>query len=166
MASQRTLEEHPFEPVMDEHSKMIILGSIPSVVSVQRGYYYAHPTNRFYPVLSQLFGRDFVSPPWSKKRQMLLDQGIALYDAWMAGTLQGSSDASIEGAKVVSLETLLQGRCIRHIYCNGSASYRAVIQAYPSFSIPITLLPSTSAANASWSLERLVEAWKVILPIE
>lgn len=163
MAKQRILHEHPFEPIIDEHSKILILGSIPSVVSVQKGYYYAHPTNRFYPVVSKLFGQDFISPPWTKKRQMLLDHGLALYDALIAGTLQGSSDASIEGGTVVSLETLLQGHPIRHIYCNGWAAYHTVRQAYPLFPIPITVLPSTSAANATWSLEQLVEAWKVIL---
>jgi hypoxanthine-DNA glycosylase len=166
MAKQRILHEHPFEPVIDEQSQILVLGSIPSVVSVQQGYYYAHPTNRFYQVLSLLFHEDFVSPPWAKKRQMLLDQGIALYDALVAGTLDGSSDASIHKSEVVSLETFLQGSSIRHIYCNGQAAYRSIVQAYPLFPIPITQLPSTSAANATWSLEQLVEAWKVILPAE
>ena len=153
---------HPFEPVFDRDSRVLILGSLPSVRSREEGFYYSHPRNRFWKLLAALFGE---SEPQTieKKRALALAHRVALWDTVKSCEIAGSSDASIKNAVPNDLTPILASSDVRAIFCNGAAAFRL----YERFSKPLTgrdarLLPSTSPANAAWSFERLVEAWSVI----
>ncbi len=155
---------HPFPPVCDADSRVLILGSFPSVRSRQTGFYYGHPQNRFWRVTAALTGEE-TPVSIEQKRAMLLRNGIALWDCIKSCTVRGSSDASIRDAKPNDIDRLLKITSIQSIFCNGKAAF----ECYRKFILPVTgvsaaLLPSTSAANAAWSLDRLTEAWQVILP--
>lgn len=162
MAETRILS-HPFPPVFDEHSEILILGSFPSVKSVEDGYYYAHPHNRFYPLMSELFHEDFVNVPWVQKRSLLLKHHAALYDAIGKIAIEGSSDAKIHKAEPANLKVIFEKAKIRHIYCNGAKSYEQYLRYFSGIAIPVSMLPSTSPANARMRLKDLVDAWSVIL---
>lgn len=162
MAETRILS-HPFPPVFDEHSEILILGSFPSVKSVEDGYYYANPHNRFYPMMSELFGEDFVNVPWSGKRALLLKHHVALYDAIGKIAIEGSSDAKIRHAEPANLKIIFEKAKIHHIFCNGAKSYDQYLHYFSDIQIPVSMLPSTSPANAKMRLSDLIEAWSVIL---
>ncbi|MBQ8136637.1 MAG: DNA-deoxyinosine glycosylase [Clostridia bacterium] len=154
---------HPFAPLFDENSRVLILGSFPSVKSRDQRFYYGHPQNRFWKVLAALYHRD-VPESIPEKRALILENSLALWDSIAACEITGSSDASIRNAKPNDLQVILGHAPIRLIVCNGKASF----QCYETWIRPRTgrealCLPSTSPANAQWSLARLTEAWSVIL---
>ena len=155
--------DHPFGPLYDASSRILILGSFPSVKSREQNFFYGHPQNRFWRVVSELLDE---APPQTipEKRKMLLSHHIALWDTIASCTVTGSSDASIKDVVPNDLSKILDGADIRQIYCNGATSW----SLYEKYIRPVTgrsavKLPSTSPANAAWSLPRLKEAWKVIL---
>ena len=153
---------HGFPPCFDSGSRILILGSFPSVRSREVQFYYGHPQNRFWALLALLRG-DTKPESEEEKRIFLRKHHIALYDTIESCDLIGSSDASIRNAEPADLGTILAHAPIRQIFTNGSRSH-AVYQKYQFTrtgrgDIP---LPSTSPANAAWSLERLAAAWKVI----
>ena len=133
---------HELEPIYNEFSKVLILGSLPSVKSREVGFYYAHPQNRFWRILESLFGVSL--PDVDTKRKFLLSHGIALWDTVASCEISGSSDASI--------------------FCTGRKAYD-LYQKYmkPNTNIDAFLLPSPSAANAKCSLSSLVSSYQVIL---
>ena len=153
---------HPIPPVYDERSTILILGSFPSVKSREQGFFYGHPQNRFWRVLAAVFAEQTpMTVP--ERRAFLLRNGIALWDVIASCEIEGSSDASIREVRVNDLRPILEAAEIRKIFVNGktaAALYRA--NAEPLTGRPASLLPSTSPANASWSLERLIEAWRII----
>ena len=160
---------HPIEPVYDRNSKILILGSFPSVKSREEGFFYGHPQNRFWRVLASVLSAP-VPATISEKRLLLLDNNIALCDVVRSCEINGSSDSSIENVSANDLSPILSLADIRAIYCNGSKAF-ALYEKYikPSLessglvnpnAIP---LPSTSPANAVWSLEALTNAWRRIL---
>ena len=154
---------HPLSPVWNENSRILILGSFPSVRSRAAGFYYAHPQNRFWPLMARLF--DETLPQTTEdRRAFALRHGIALWDSIESCTITGSSDASIREAKPNDIARLIRQTGIQRIYCNGQQSYK-LYQKYcaGSCGLNATPLPSTSPANAAWALDRLAEAWKVIL---
>ena len=155
--------EHPFGPLYDASSRILILGSFPSVKSREQNFFYGHPQNRFWKVVSSLLGEP-VPQTIPEKREMLLAHHIALWDTIASCTITGSSDASIKDVVPNDLSRILNAADIREIFCNGAASW----SLYEKYIRPVTgrsavKLPSTSPANAAWSLERLAEAWSVIL---
>lgn len=153
---------HPFEPVYDEKSEILILGTFPSVKSRQSDFYYGHPQNRFWRVLARLTGEE-VPKSVEEKRSLLLRQGIALWDVLQSCDIRGSSDSSIRNAEPTDIRRILEAAEIRAIYANGGKAaqlYRKYQQT--QLDIPIVTLPSTSPANASWSLDRLCGEWMVI----
>ena len=153
---------HPFPPVYDENARVLIQGSFPSVKSREQGFFYGHPQNRFWRVLAAVFG-DPVPETVPERRAFLLRRGVALWDVIAACEITGSSDASIRGAAVNDLRPILEAAPIRAIYVNGQTAgklYKRFDE--PELRRPAVILPSTSPANAAWSLERLVEAWRVI----
>lgn len=157
---------HNIPPVFDEHSRILILGSFPSVKSREGQFFYHHPQNRFWKVLSALTGDDFQTDIEGKK-QLLLKNRIALWDVIESCKIQGSSDSSIQDAVPNDINRILRTAPIEHIFTNGGKSY----EMYRKYMLPVTgiepvKLPSTSPANASWKLERLVDAWKIILQDE
>lgn len=154
---------HPFPPVWDEQSRILILGSFPSVRSRETGFYYGHPQNRFWRVLAQLC-HEPVPCSIEERRNFALRHGIALWDTIQNCEISGSSDASIRNAIPNDIASLLQKAPVERIFCNGRRSW----ELYARFCEPHTgmkaiLLPSTSPANAAWSLDQLAEAWKQIL---
>ena len=147
---------HSFEPVYDERSSILILGSLPSVKSREQGFYYGHPRNRFWRVLAELTGEE-LPDTIEKKRVMLLRNKIAVWDVIASCDIIGSSDSSIKNVEPVQIQKIMDKSPIRNIYVNGRTAgklYRKYLQ--PVTDIEAVELPSTSPANAAWSLERLV----------
>ena len=155
--------EHPIEPVYDADSQILILGSFPSVKSRESGFFYGHPQNRFWKVLAAVTSQE-VPQTIEEKRNFLLRNHIAVWDVIQSCTITGSSDSSIKNVVANDLSRILDRAAIRQIYVNGRKAeqlYQKYI--YPETRIEAVCLPSTSPANAAWSLERLCEAWKDIL---
>ncbi len=154
--------EHTFGPVWDADSRILILGSIPSVKSREQGFYYCHPRNRFWKVLAAMTGEEEPQTV-PQKKEFLLRWGIALWDVIASCEIEGSSDSSIRDVTPNDITGLLEKSGIRKVYVNGSKAgqlYRRYIEA--NGGPGAVCLPSTSPANAAWSLERLIQAWKVI----
>lgn len=154
---------HPIPPVFDENSRVLILGSFPSVKSREQGFFYGHPQNRFWKVTAALFSED-APQSIEEKRSFLLRNRIAVWDVIGSCDIVGSSDASIRNVTANDLSVILNAAVIRAIFVNGKTAY-AYYQKYtePKIGRPAICLPSTSPANAAWSVERLIEAWKEIL---
>ncbi len=155
--------KHTFEPVYDEHSRILILGSLPSVKSREQGFYYGHPKNRFWNVLARLL--QWETPvSVAQKKEMLLKNHIALWDVLDSCDIIGSSDSSIKNPVASDILGLLSETSIEQIYANGGAAgkyYRKLV--LPLTGKEITILPSTSPLNCRFSLDELVEKWRVIL---
>ena len=153
---------HPIDPVYDENSEVLILGSFPSVKSRESGFFYGHPQNRYWKVLSAVFEEECpVTIP--EKRAFLLRNHIAAWDVIHSCEITGSSDASIRNVTVNDLRVILERADIRQIFVNGKTAEKM----YRKYTLPqigreCICLPSTSPANAAWSLERLVEAWRAV----
>lgn len=153
---------HTIDPVYDKDSEILILGSFPSVKSREQQFFYGHKQNRFWKVMAQVL--DCETPESiAQKREMLLSHHIAVWDVIASCEITGSSDASIRDVTPNDLSRILNAADIRAIYTNGGKAY----QLYQKYLLQATereayLLPSTSPANAGYSLERLVEAWRVI----
>lgn len=154
---------HTIPPLYDSHSRVLLLGSIPSPKSREAGFYYAHPQNRFWRVLAAVLGEE-VPQTIEEKRAMCLTHHVALWDTIARCDIAGASDLSIRNAVPNDIGKLVRESEITRIFAAGGKSaelYRKLIE--PQLHIPITQLPSTSPANAAWSLERLIEAYRVIL---
>lgn len=150
---------HTFEPVYDENSKILILGSLPSVKSRETGFYYGHPQNRFWRVLAALLCCPVPTTNEEKKR-MLLAHHIAVWDVIESCDIIGSSDSSIKNVVPADIGKIVGKTDIKKIFANGKKAenlYQKYI--FPKTKMPITALPSTSPANAACSLEKLTEVW-------
>lgn len=153
---------HPIPPLYDENSRILILGSFPSVRSREEGFFYGHPQNRFWKVTSAVYGEDTPNTV-EEKKSFLLRNHIALWDVIGSCDIEGSSDSSIRNVRANDLSKILEYADIRSIYVNGQTAYKY----YRKYSEKETgkaaiCLPSTSPANAAWSLERLKNAWSCI----
>lgn len=154
---------HSFEPVYDKASEILILGTLPSVKSRENNFYYGHKQNRFWKVLATLL-KEPVPDTIEEKKAMLLARRIALWDVIQSCDIKGSSDSSIKNVQPTDIGMILEKTNITRIYANGNKAG----QLYKRYQFPVTgieamVLPSTSPANAAWSLERLCKAWHVIL---
>lgn len=154
--------EHPFPPLYNKNSKILILGSFPSVKSREQMFFYGHPQNRFWKVISSVFECD-EPKTIEEKKQFLLGNGIALWDVIASCEIMGSSDSSIKNVKVNDISKIIKEADIRQIFVNGRTAEK-YFKKYTKTQInkDAICLPSTSPANASWSLENLVEKWKAI----
>ena len=156
------MPELPIPPIVDANSRILILGSFPSVLSRETMFFYGHPQNRFWKVLSLVYDRPLpVTIP--EKKALLLSHGIALWDVIASCEITGSSDTSIKNVIPNDLTQIFKIAPIRQIYVNGKTAekyYNHTLRS--STGREAICLPSTSPANASWSLERLVQAWKII----
>lgn len=153
---------HSIPPVYDRSSEILILGSFPSVKSRESRFFYGHPQNRFWRVTAAVFGEP-VPQTTEEKKAFLLRNHVALWDVIASCEITGSSDASIRNVTVNDLQTILTAARIRAIYVNGKTAERYYQKyALPHTRRPAICLPSTSPANAAWSVERLTEAWRVI----
>ena len=155
---------HPIPPVFDRNSKILILGSFPSVKSREGHFFYHHPKNRFWKTLAGVLDVP-VPDTIAEKKAFLLSHRIALWDVIASCSIEGSSDSSIRDVVPNDLSVILSTADIRAIFCNGKTSwnyYRKYQEAVTG--IPAVSLPSTSPANAAWSLEKLKGAKNVIIP--
>lgn len=153
---------HPIPPVFDRDSKVLILGSFPSVKSREEGFFYGHPQNRFWKVTAAVFVED-VPQTIEEKRAFLLRNNVAVWDVIRSCDIEGSSDASIRNVVPNDLSVILDAAAIDTIYVNGQTA-RKYYERYlkPTVHRPAVCLPSTSPANAAWNTERLVAEWKCI----
>lgn len=156
---------HPFEPIITKDSKILILGSFPSVISRDNSFYYGNPKNRFWPLLSKIFELDFTLLNNEEKRKALNELHIALYDSVYSCIIEGSSDSLIEVIDYANIPELINNSKIEKIYCNGKKAYELLLKKYKEYKSIACLLPSTSPANASWSMDRLYNEWQKIKEI-
>ena len=153
---------HTFEPVFYKDSKILILGSFPSVKSRENNFYYGHPQNRFWRVLAGVLRKD-VPQTIEEKKTFLLEHHIAVWDVIESCTIIGSSDSSIKDVVVNDFSKILGKSKIETIYVNGGKAYELYRKyAEKQTGIPAVKLPSTSPANAAWNLDKLCEAWSVV----
>ena len=157
--------DHPFGPLYDENSRVLILGSFPSVRSREQNFFYGHPQNRFWKVVAAVFGQP-VPQTVEEKKRLILDNGLALWDSIASCEITGSSDASIRNVRANDIGVILNSCSIERIYCNGRKSHE-MYERYiePETGREAVCLPSTSPANAKWTLEKLTGAWSVIAEI-
>ncbi len=155
---------HTFEPVFDNQSEVLILGSFPSVKSRENQFYYGHPQNRFWKVTAGIFG-EAVPQAIEEKRAFLLRNHIAVWDVIASCDIVGSADSSIRNVVANDMQMILGQAPIRAIYANGDKAYQLFLKYCKKEGQPeVYKLPSTSPANAAWSVERLITTWsKMIL---
>ena len=153
---------HPIPPVFAADSEILILGSFPSVKSREQQFFYGHPQNRFWPLLASILG-EAVPETIADKKQILLWHRIAMWDTIYSCDIIGSGDSTIKNAVPTDLAPILAHSQITRIFCNGQTSGK-YFRKYQEKTLGITaqILPSTSPANAAWSMDRLREAWRVI----
>ena len=155
--------DHPFGPLYSERSTVLILGSFPSVKSREQQFFYGHPQNRFWKVIAALYHAE-VPADIPEKKELILRNGLALWDVIASCEITGSSDASIRSVRANDLGRILSRSPIRMICCNGKTSWQQYDRLIrPQTGREAVCLPSTSPANAQWTLPKLIEAWSVIL---
>ena len=154
---------HPFGPLYNEDSKVLILGSIPSPASREVGFYYGHPRNRFWRVLAGVFGEP-APCGISEKKQFLLRNHIALWDVLASCEITGSADASIKNAEPNQIDTILRQAKIERIFVNGKTAQKYYLKyLYHVTGVDAVCLPSTSPANARMREEELIKIWNDLL---
>ena len=149
----------PFEPVFNERSRVLVLGSFPSEISRQAGFYYGNPRNRFWEIVARCTNSKLPQKT-KEKAALLLENGIALWDVIESCDIKGSSDASIKNVQAADLNKVLSKTCLDAIICNGNTAgrlFKKYLQYLCKIS-PVTL-PSTSPANAKWSITELENSW-------
>lgn len=160
-----TQVHHPWGPLVCPESRILILGSFPSVKSRETDFFYGHPQNRFWPLIASCF--DEARPQTvSEKTALILNHGLALWDSIGKCTITGSSDASVRDVVPIDIQRVLNAAPIERILCNGALSgklYRKHLA--PITGIEAIVLPSTSPANAAWQLDRLKAAWLPYLKV-
>lgn len=154
-------QEHTFGPVYNKNSKILILGSFPSVKSRELNFYYGHPQNRFWKLMSKIYNEE-IGDEIDLKKQFLLKNNIALWDSLKSCEIKGSSDASITNVEINNIEELMKKSNISKIIFNGKTAYNLFVKnadmtKYSNSEIRI--LPSTSPANAAYSLDKLFDIW-------
>lgn len=151
---------HPFPPLYNSESNILILGSLPSVKSREQKFFYGHPQNRFWKMLGGIYNEE-VPQTIEEKRQLVLRHKLAMWDTIYSCDIIGSSDSSIKNVEPSNLLPIIQGSKISKVICNGKTSgkYYEKYQMKQT-GIPAVILPSTSPANAAYSLEKLIDIWK------
>lgn len=153
---------HPIPPLFDENSRTLILGSFPSVKSREQSFFYGHPQNRFWRLIATLFDEE-IPQSIDEKKQLILKHNLALWDVIHSCTITGSSDSSIKDVVPNNLSIILQKSSVDRIFANGALSHKMYMKyIFPQTGIEAVKLPSTSPANAAFSLDRLAESWKII----
>lgn len=154
---------HEFGPFYDENSKILILGSIPSPKSREQGFYYGHPRNRFWPVLSKVL-EEPVPETLEEKKELLRRYGIALWDVLAGCEIRGADDSSIINPEANDMRLILNQVDIKAVFTTGTKAYKLYEKmCFPVCGVAAINLPSTSPANAAWSLDRLTVEYQQIL---
>ena len=151
--------KHPFPPLYDKSSQVLILGSFPSVKSREQMFFYGHPQNRFWKVIAGVF-QEKTPETIEEKKYFVLSHHLALWDVIAECDIVGSSDSSIRNVKANDLSEILENAPIKKIIVNGKTAeklYKKYIE--PVTGITAVVMPSTSPANAAWRLEKLKEVW-------
>lgn len=153
---------HPFPPLYDEKSETLILGSFPSVKSRENMFFYGHMQNRFWKVISKIYDEK-LPDTIGEKKALILNHRLALWDSIRSCTIVGSSDSSVRDVVPNDISEIISNSKIDRIFCNGALSYKMYMKyIFPTTEIKALKLPSTSPANAAYSLERLIGEWPVI----
>lgn len=153
---------HPFPPLYDENSETLILGSFPSVKSRENMFFYGHPQNRFWKVISKIYDEK-LPDTIGEKKALILNHRLALWDSIRSCAIVGSSDSSVRDVVPNDISEIISNSKIDRIFCNGALSYKMYMKyIFPTTEIKALKLPSTSPANAAYSLERLIGEWSVI----
>ena len=153
---------HTIAPVYDENSRILILGSFPSVKSREAAFFYGHPQNRFWRVLAAVLGEETPQTA-AEKKSLLLRHGVALWDVIASCDIAGSSDASITNVVPNDLSRILDTAPVRRIFCNGGMAYRFYRRYDEAVWGKAEALPSTSPANACSSVQARTERWRAAL---
>ena len=166
---------HQIPPVWDSESEVLILGTMPSPKSREAGFFYMHPQNRFWKVLPAVFGEALCCPNNSpdreaailERRDFLLRHHIALWDLLASCQISGAADSSIKNARPNDFDEILGHSKIKRLFCTGKTAWslweKTCAEKYEEpYQLTVEYLPSTSPANAACSLEKLIEAYKVI----
>lgn len=162
MKSESEKVYHNIPPLWNSESKVLILGSFPSPKSRSQGFFYGHPQNRFWKVIAGVFDEK-VPQTIEEKKALVLAHNIAMWDTIKECEITGASDTSIKNPVPNDLAGIIHESCIKNIFCTGAASYKYYEKlCEKNTGIKAVQLPSTSPANAAWSLERLIEAYRVI----
>lgn len=160
---QYTHVVHPFEPVYDQNSKILILGSFPSVKSREQKFFYGHPRNRFWKVLAGVLDRE-VPGTICEKKAFLLENHIAVWDVIASCEIKGSSDSSIKNAQPTDLAKIIAESKVERIFVNGQTAGRMYAKYQEKMlGMKARVLPSTSPANAAFSTEKLIQIWREAL---
>lgn len=153
-------EIHPIPPLYSKNSEILILGSFPSVKSRENEFFYAHPQNRFWKVLSAVFNSPLPQNT-DEKKELVLKNKLALFDVIKQCDIKGSGDSTIKNVIPNDLTPIIESSNIKHIFLNGKTAEKYYKKySAPNINIEFTTLPSTSPANAAYSLDRLIEKWK------
>ena len=153
---------HPFEALYNENSKVLILGSFPSVKSREVSFFYGHPRNRFWKVIPALFGEE-EPVTIEKKKELILRRNLALWDSIHSCEITGSSDSSVKNVVPNDISKIIGNSKVSKVFCNGALSHKMYMKyIFPDTKIEAVKLPSTSPANAAYSLDKLIEEWKII----
>lgn len=154
---------HPIPPLYDEKSEILILGSFPSIKSRESKFFYGHPQNRFWKLIARLYNEE-QPETIDDKKAIILKHKLALWDTIQSCTITGSSDSSIKDVKTNDIQKIINESKITRIFANGTTSYNLYEKfVYPQTKIHAIKLPSTSPANAVYTLDKLAEKWSVIL---
>ncbi|MDR0351115.1 MAG: DNA-deoxyinosine glycosylase [Puniceicoccales bacterium] len=157
--------DHPFSPIYDEHSKILILGSFPSPKSREDGFYYAHPRNRFWEILAWITKTTKIPNNINEKKLFLLKNKIALWDVIKSCDIEGSVDNTIKNAIPSDLSMILKSSNVRQIFLNGGKAHGLYKKHWPKYiSLEAKKLPSSSPANASYNILKLIADWNIISP--
>ena len=174
------LIQHPIPPVWNEQSRVLILGTMPSPKSRQAGFFYMHPQNRFWSVMSAVFGEDFEFPnkilgrgapettittAITERRAFLLRHNLAMWDVLASCKIEGAADATIRDAVPNDFTTIFESTQIHDVFCTGKTAYgfwnKYCANKYEQrYNLTSHCLPSTSPANARWKLNKLIENYK------
>ena len=161
--SEYETHTHQFQPIYNKDSRVLILGTFPSVKSREQQFYYGHPQNRFWKVIAALT-KSPLPGTIEEKKAMLLANGIAIWDVIQSCDIIGSSDTSIKNVVPADISHILANSSVKTIYGNGTKACQLYDRyILPKTGMPIHKLPSTSPANAAFSMERLLQAWSAIL---
>lgn len=153
---------HTIQPVYNETSRILIVGSFPSVKSREASFFYHHPQNRFWKILATIYDGEELQTI-NDKKAFLYYHHIAIWDVIQECTITGSSDSSIKDVVVNDFDKIIKESKIEKIYTNGNTAHRLYTKyIYPKTKIKDIVLPSSSPANAQYSLERLIDAWSII----
>ena len=163
MSADRSARLQGLAPVIARHTRLIILGSFPGVASLQAQQYYGHPRNQFWPLLGAIWGLDLVALPYAARLHTVCQRGLGLWDVYTSCRREGSLDQAINDAEFNDLASLKRrAPALQLVAHNGGESARAMKQI-AALGLPVQRLPSSSPANASWSFERKLAAWRTAL---